>query len=80
MEHLTGQQLEYHHLIKRPDLRPAWEMAFANELGHLTQGIRDIKGADTIEFIMMAQVPQGRKVTCGILDVTYGHKKHNNTG
>jgi hypothetical protein len=42
-------------------------MAFTNELGHLAQGIRVIKGMGTIEFIMTAQVPQERKLTNGRL-------------
>jgi hypothetical protein len=47
----TGQQLEYHQLLQRPDLKPIWERAFANELGRLAQDVRDIKGTDTIIFI-----------------------------
>jgi hypothetical protein len=45
-DHLTSQQLEYWHLLKRPDLRPVWEIAFANEMGHLAQGIHNINGTD----------------------------------
>jgi hypothetical protein len=29
----TGQELEYRQLLQRPDLKPIWERAFANELG-----------------------------------------------
>jgi hypothetical protein len=46
----TGQQLEYRQLLQQPDLKPIWERAFANELGRLSQGVRDIKGTDTIVF------------------------------
>jgi hypothetical protein len=34
-DHLTGQQLEYRHMLKRLDLRPTWKKAFANEFGCL---------------------------------------------
>jgi hypothetical protein len=66
-DNLTGQQLEYLYLWKRPELRPVWEKAFANELGRLAQGIRDIEGTDTIELITAAQVPRARKITYGRL-------------
>jgi hypothetical protein len=66
-DHLAGQQLEYRHLLKRPYLRPIWEMAVTNEVYHLAQGIRDIKGTDTIQFIRVEQVPQGRQITYGRL-------------
>jgi hypothetical protein len=67
IDHLTGQQLEYHHLLKRPELRPIWENAFTNKLVRLAQGIRDIEGTDTIEFITAAQVPRARQITYGRL-------------
>jgi hypothetical protein len=47
----TCQQLEYRQLLQRPDLKPIWEKVFANEVGRLAQGVRDIKGTDTIVFI-----------------------------
>jgi hypothetical protein len=60
---LTGQQLEYRHLLKRPDLRLAWEKAFANKLCRIAQGIRDIKGKDQVELITHAQIPRYRQIT-----------------
>jgi hypothetical protein len=66
-DHLTSQQMEYRHLLKRPDLHPIWEMAFANESGRLAQGICDIKGTDAIQFIRVEQVPQRRQITYGRL-------------
>ena len=63
----TGAALEYRDLIKRPELREAWETSLANELGRLAQGIRDIKGTNTITFIKKSEIPLGR-----LRDVTYG--------
>jgi hypothetical protein len=59
--------MEYRHLLQRPDLKPIWEQAFANELGRLTQGIRNVKGTDTIAFIFASEVPRDRTVTYGRL-------------
>ena len=39
--------------------------SFANELGRLAQGIRDIAGTDTINFIPFSEVPKGEAVTYG---------------
>jgi hypothetical protein len=41
--------------------------AFANELGRLAQGIRDVKGTNTIAFIHAAEIPNDRTVTYGRL-------------
>ena len=35
----TGQPLEYQHLIKLDKYKDTWLPFFANELGHLAQGI-----------------------------------------
>jgi hypothetical protein len=59
----TGQQLEYIQLLQRPNLKPIWENAFANELGRLAQGIRDVKGTDTIAFIHASEISRDRTVT-----------------
>ena len=42
------------------------EKASANELGQLSQGIRNIKGTETIHFILKSKVPFDEKI------VTYG--------
>jgi hypothetical protein len=63
----TGQQLEYRQLLKRPELRTIWEKSFANELGRLAQGTRDVKGTNTIVFIHAAEIPNDRTVTYGRL-------------
>ena len=39
----------------------------ANELGRLAQGIRDVKGTNTITFIKKSEIPKGR-----LKDITYG--------
>ena len=39
--------------------------SFANEIGRLAQGIRDVPGTDTIDFIPHTDVPVGTTVTYG---------------
>jgi hypothetical protein len=48
---VTGASMEYRHLIHDPATKDIWEHSCANEFGRLAQGIRDIKGTDTITFI-----------------------------
>ena len=57
----TGQSLEYRDLIKWPELRDTWFKSLANEPGRLAQGIRDIKGTDTILFIPKSEIPQDQR-------------------
>ena len=57
---ITGVPQEYRHLCKGPDHK-IWKRSFANELGQLAQGIRNIKGTDTIHFIPKSKVPFGEK-------------------
>ena len=54
---ISGVAQEYRHLVKGPD-RKIWERSFANELGQLAQGIRTVKGTNTIIFIPKTQVPK----------------------
>ena len=61
----SGKMLEYRQLVKHPKYAKIWSKSFANELGRLAQGIRDIKGTNTIVFIPKDKVPQGRTVTYG---------------
>ena len=49
--------------------------SFANELGQLAQGIRDIPGTDTIDFIPFADVPKGEAVTYGRIVCTFRPQK-----
>ena len=58
---------EYRYICKGSDHK-IWKRSFANELGQLDQGIRNIKGTDTIHFIPKSNVPFGEKI------VTYGKK------
>ena len=63
----TGKSLEYRDLIKHDKYRDIWEKSYANELGRLAQGIRDIPGTNTIIFIRRSDIPKDR-----LKDVTYG--------
>ena len=63
----TGESMEYRDLIKDEKLRPIWERSLANELGRLCNGIRDIVGTNTMEFIQKSEIPKDR-----LKDVTYG--------
>jgi hypothetical protein len=71
----TGKALEFRHLIKLDKYREIWMKSFANELGRLAQGIRDIPGTDTINFIKFADVPKGETVTYGRIVCTYRPQK-----
>ena len=55
---------EYRHLIKGPE-RKIWERSFTNELGQLDQGIREVKGTNTVMLIPKYKVPKDKKVTYG---------------
>ena len=61
----TGKSLEFRQLIKLDKYRAIWMKSFANELGRLAQGIRNIPGTDTIDFISFADVPESEAVTYG---------------
>ena len=54
---------EYNQLIKHPKYKKVWEKSMANEIGRSAQGIRDIKGTDTIFFINKNQVLANKKVS-----------------
>ena len=71
----TGNSLEFRHLIKLEKYRTIWMKSFANELGRLAQGIRDIPGTDTIDFIPRSEVPNGETVTYGRIVCTYRPQK-----
>ena len=51
-------------MIKRPE-RKVWEISFAKKSGQLAQGVRGIKGKNTVIFILKAQVTRDKKVTYG---------------
>ena len=58
-----GNVLEYRHLIKSDKYGKVWEHSFANKLGQLFQGIRNIPGTYTCSFIRKAQVPKHKRAT-----------------
>ena len=66
VDEVTGRSLEYRDLIKDPKRAATWQTSLANELGRLSQGIRDIKGTDTIFFISKSEIPKDR-----LKEVTY---------
>ena len=51
--------------------RDIWMKFFANELGCLAQGIRDMPGTDTIDFIPHADVPVWTTIMYGRIVCTY---------
>ena len=65
-------------MIKQTKTKPTWITSFANKLGKLAQGIRDIKGTTTIFSITRSDIPKDRLkyVTYGRLIVVY---KPNNS-
>ena len=73
--------LEYRDLIKIPELRQTWMTSLANELGRLAQGIREIKGTNTIYFIDKSEIPKDKlkQVTYARIVVDYKpHKTEKN--
>ena len=68
----TQKMMEYKDLInKGPESNTKWNTSYANELGRLSNGIRDIKGTQTVNFISHTQVPNNKRVTYGRLVVDY---------
>ncbi len=53
----TGKSLEYRQLSKHPTQATTWVCSYANELGRLTQGIRNIPGTNTMFFIHKHEIP-----------------------
>jgi hypothetical protein len=69
LDPFTGAKRAYRHLINDNTTRDVWTRSFANEVGRLTQGIRGIKGTNTIFFIPKNAVPADRTVTYGSIVV-----------
>ena len=65
------KMLEFTDLINNKETKSIWTTSLANELGRLSQGIRDIKKSNCIKFIYRQQVPRGRNVTYARLVVDY---------
>ena len=57
----TGKLEEYRSLRLGKD-KHLWIQSFSNELGRLTQGVRDIKGTDCITFIKKSDIPKHKKI------------------
>ena len=57
----TGKIAEYRELSKSSDGN-IWRHSNAEEIGRLAQGYGDIKGTNTIYFIPISAIPQGRKI------------------
>ena len=71
IDETIGTPLEYQHLIKQDKYREMWVTFFANELGCLPQGIRDVKGTNTIQLILHSAIPPGHTDTYGCIVVDY---------
>ena len=71
----TGKSLEYRQLIQIDRYKKIRGRSYANELGRLAQGIRDIPGTNTTQFIHKDQVPKGRKVTYSRIVCTHRPQK-----
>ncbi len=58
---VSGELLEYHHLIANQTTRATWQHSYGNEIGCLTQGMPGgITGTNTIVFIKKNRVPHNR--------------------
>ena len=55
--------------------RDIWMKSFANELGRLAQGIQDVPGTDTIDFIPHTDVQVRTTATYGRILCTYRPQK-----
>jgi hypothetical protein len=75
VDDITGKVLEYRHLIKSDKHKDIWRHSFANKLGRLFQGIRDIKGTDTCFFIEKDKVPCHKQATYGHICCNYRPQK-----
>ena len=71
----TEEVEEYWHLIKGAN-KETWTCSLSNELGQLAQGIRNIKGTDTITAILKSAIPKDKKVTYGT--IVYEMNPHKN--
>ena len=57
---------KYHKLIDEPLLRKLWMKAMCVELGQISQGYKDAKGTETVQFMTweeINQIPADRTVT-----------------
>eukprot|EP00804_Cyclotella_cryptica_P026161 CCRYP_013042-RA/>CCRYP_013042-RA protein AED:0.34 eAED:0.28 QI:0/0/0/1/0/0/5/0/633 len=81
-----GQALEYGDLIKMDKHKEIWSKSYANELGRLTQGIRDLPGTNMMLFIHKKDItydqivvvvrPQKKEQECTRLTTIHGRLPH----
>jgi hypothetical protein len=55
---------EEHKALSKSSAGPHWMEEHCNKFGCLTQGHKDIKGTNTMQFIQVMQIPPGHKATC----------------
>ena len=68
MDGVTGELLEYRHLIKRPEHKDNRGYSFGSETGRLAQGmLGQNNGTDSLFFINKSKVPSDRWK-----DIAYG--------
>jgi hypothetical protein len=72
----TVPSLEYHHIIQDETTFPIWNKAAANDFGGLAQGSGGrIEGSNTIFFIPLQAVPNGKNFIYGRFVVDIGLNK-----
>jgi hypothetical protein len=71
----TGDVLEYCHLMEMNKHKKVWAHGFANEIGQLFQGIRNVPGTDTCFFISKSLVPAHKCPTYGCICCNYQPQK-----
>ena len=72
----TGESLGARKFIKRSETRETWFTFLTNEIWCLAQGIRDIKGTDTIFFIPKYEIPKERLKEVIYARIVVDYKPH----
>jgi hypothetical protein len=67
----TGDVLEYRDLMKMEKHKHIWAHGFANKLGRLFKGIRNVPGTDTCFFIPKSHVSAHKLLTYGHICCNY---------
>ncbi len=70
-----GNVLKYCHLIKLDKHKKVWAHSFANEIGQLFQGIRNVTSTDTCFFIPKSLVPAHKCPMYGCICCNYQSQK-----
>jgi hypothetical protein len=71
IDNITGNVLEYRHLMKSNKHRSIWQHSISNERRCLFQGMCDIKGTDTHFFIAKDKMPCHKRATYGCICCNY---------